>query len=282
MSERDKNQGGLREGIRFYLLDTRTLIGKLIDIFIISLNLLICGIYVIETYPLPQRVMEILWQVEVVVVFFFILEYAARVYGARRRLRYLFNIFSLIDLVTILPTVSLLVLPLFGLHPELGFIHTMRVFKVIRIFRFLRFTADPDFFFGSIPVSLLKVFRLFLTLLIIFFVSSGLFFHVESSVNRQVMNFGDAFYFTVVTLTTVGFGDIIPVSNAGRWVTVVMILSGIIFIPWQAGQVVREWVHISNKKDVICSHCGLKYHDRDASHCKACGHIIYQVYDSDI
>ncbi|MDY6954441.1 MAG: potassium channel family protein, partial [Thermodesulfobacteriota bacterium] len=93
--------------------------------------------------------------------------------------------------------------------------------------------------------------------------------------------FGDAFYFTVVALTTVGFGDIIPLSEAGKWVTVIMILSGIILIPWQVSRIVREWIHMAAKRESICPGCGLRFHDKDASHCKCCGHIIFQEYDGD-
>ena len=89
---------------------------------------------------------------------------------------------------------------------------------------------------------------------------------------------GDAFYFTVVALTTVGFGDITPVSEGGKWVTVIMILSGIILIPWQGGQIIKEWLH-SSKKSITCKKCGLKFHDDDASHCKSCGNIIYQEFE---
>ena len=59
-----------------------------------------------------------------------------------------------------------------------------------------------------------------------------------------------------------------------------MILSGIILIPWQVGLIVKEWFIMQTKKDVTCSQCGLKDHDEDASHCKACGHVIYQEFSS--
>ena len=118
-----------------------------------------------------------------------------------------------------------------------------------------------------------------LTILIIFFVSSGLFYQAEYLSNSQVDNFGDAFYFTVAALTTVGFGDIVPMTRGGRWVTILMILSGIILIPWQASRIVREWVQMSTKQDTICGQCGLRFHDKDASHCKSCGHVIYQEYE---
>ena len=149
----------------------------------------------------------------------------------------------------------------------------------MRIFRFLRYTADTTFFFGNISIPLLKVIRLVVTILIIFFISSGLFWIIESPINNNLRTFGDSFYFTVVALTTVGFGDIIPLSGWGKAVTVLMIISGIVLIPWQASQIVREWMNISQKKRVLCPDCGLRYHDKDASHCKSCGHVIYQEFD---
>lgn len=268
-----------RKALQFYLIDCKTALGKIIDIFIILLNLFVCLILVIETYPVSEATQRMLWQLEVVIVIFFIIEYVARLYAAQNRLRQLADVYSIIDLIAILPTLSMIFLPLIGITLDIGFIRFIRAFRIFRIFRFLRFTADGDFFFGSITPQLLKVTRLFLTILMIFFISSGLFFYVESDLNPNVKNFGDAFYFTVVTLTTVGFGDIIPLSDAGKWVTVLMILSGIVLIPWQISQIVKEWVRMATKKEAICPKCGLRYHDEDASHCKSCGQVIYQEYD---
>ncbi len=268
-----------RKTLQFYLIDCKTALGKIIDIFIIILNLFICLILVIETYPVSEATHRLLWQLEVVIVIFFIIEYVARLYAAKNRLRQLVDVYSIIDLIAILPTLSMIFLPLIGITLDIGFIRFIRAFRTFRIFRFLRFTADGDFFFGSVTPQLLKVTQLFLTILMIFFISSGLFFYVESDLNPNVKNFGDAFYFTVVALTTVGFGDIIPLSDAGKWVTVLMILSGIVLIPWQISQIVKEWVRMATKKEAICPKCGLRYHDEDASHCKSCGRVIYQEYD---
>ncbi len=270
-----------RETIQFYLIDCKTPLGKAIDIFIILLNLVICAIFVIETYPVSEATKRLIWNIEIIIVLFFMFEYAARLYGAKNRLRQLIDVYSIVDFIAIVPTLSLLVLPLFGIIPNFGFVKVIRVIRVLRIFRFLRFTADPYFFFGTITIRLLNLIKLFLTIFMIFFISSGLFFHVENTLNPNVETFGDAFYFTVVTLSTVGFGDIIPMSEPGKWVTVLMILSGIILIPWQVSRIVKEWLHIATKKDVICPQCGLRYHDENASHCKSCGHIIYQEYDGD-
>jgi len=270
-----------RETIQFYLIDCKTPLGKAIDIFIILLNLVICAIFVVETYPVSEATKRLMWNIEIIIVLFFMVEYAARLYGAKNRLRQLIDIYSIVDFIAIVPTLSLLVLPLFDIMPNFGFLRVIRMIRVLRIFRFLRFTADPNFFFGTITLRLLNVIKLFLTIFMIFFISSGLFFHVENTINPNVRTFADAFYFTVVTLSTVGFGDIIPMSEAGKWITVLMILSGIILIPWQVSRLVKEWLHIATKKEIICPECGLRYHDENASHCKSCGHIIYQEYDGD-
>jgi len=265
----------LRELVEFYLIDYKTPLGKAIDITIIFMNLLVCAIFVIDTYDISEGVENFLSKLEIVAVAFFIIEYVARLYGAPNRRKQLVDIYSIIDLVAILPTLLQLVSPVFGLSLDIAFLKTIRVLKVFRIFRFLRFLTDPHFFFGSVSLEVLKVARLATTILIIFFISSGLFFYVESPVNDQVRNFGDAFYFTVVALTTVGFGDITPVTNAGKWVTVLMILSGIILIPWEASQIIKEWILISKKTNVLCPQCGLSEHEIDADYCKRCGHYLY-------
>ena len=268
-----------RSALQFYLIDCSTLPGKLIDILIIVLNLAVCAILVVETYPVSAAFRDFMWRVEIGIVGIFIVEYAARLYGARNRLKQMVDIYSVIDLVTILPTIILVAVSIDGGQADIGAVGVVRGLRIFRILRFFRFTADPDFFFGRITHQLLRVMRLFLTIAIIFFISSILFYEVEHPVNANVNTFTDAFYFTVVALTTVGFGDITPLSEGGKWVTILMILSGIILIPWQISRIVKEWIHFSRKRDIICTRCGLRYHDDDASHCKSCGHIIYQEYD---
>jgi len=280
--DKSKVQMIFREQVHFYLTDYQTPLGKTVDIIIIFMNFLICAIFVIDTYPISDELRSFLWNIEVVTVFLFILEYLAWLYGSTHRFRHLVRIYSIIDLVAILPTLFQLILPAFGISVNINFLKTIRIFKVFRIFRFVRFFEDPHFFFGSISLEVLRLARLVMIILMLFFVSSGLFFYVENPVNSQVQNFGNAFYFIVVALTTVGFGDIVPVSEAGRWVTVLAIVSGIILIPWQASQIVKEWAQYSKKADVTCSQCGWDKHDIDAYYCKHCGNDLYKPPTSDV
>ena len=78
-------------------------------------------------------------------------------------------------------------------------------------------------------------------------------------------------YFSIVTMATVGFGDITPLSPLGKLVTVMMILSGIILIPWQIGKLIKAVILTHTKVQTICSKCGLTHHDLKAIHCNRCG-----------
>ena len=271
-----RTPSAVRERVRFYLLDHQTLGGKIVDVVLLILNLVFVGVFVVQTYPASQTTVLWLWRLEVAIVFVFVMEYVLRLYAAQNRIEEFVNPYTMVDLLSVMPTLSVLLAPVPVIVQNVGF---LRALRVIRVLRFYRFTQDEEFFFGTVSVGTLRTTKLLLTVLIIFFLFAGLFYSVEYRVNPEVNNFGDAFYYMVVTLTTVGFGDILPVSQMGRWVTVAGVLAAVILIPWQAGKIVREWTH-KEKVKVTCPDCGLSYHDPDASHCKACGHVIYQEYDS--
>ena len=265
-----------REAVRFYLLDHRTPLGKAIDVGLLALNLLFVAIYVVETYSLEALPRERLWTLEVGLALVFLVEYVLRLYGAESRLAEATNPYTVVDLLAILPTLLVLALPASPAVASIGF---LRVLRVVRVLRFYRFTRDAEFFFGTVSDNTLRGMKLLLTVLVIFFVAAGLFYTAEHGANPGIDTFGDAFYYSVVTLATVGFGDILPVTVAGRWVTISSILAAVILIPWQGSKILREWA-FAEKVDVTCPNCGLSYHDPDASHCKACGHVIYQEHDS--
>jgi voltage-gated potassium channel len=267
---------GFRERVRFYLLDHRTPLGKVIDVSLLGLNLTFVAVFVAQTYALTPTTRSWLWRAEVGIALVFAVEYLLRLYGAENRVAEFWNPYTVVDLLSVIPTFVGLLPAAWALALNVGF---LRVVRVIRVLRFYRFTRDEEFFFGTVSVEALRVIKLLLTVVVVFFVSAGLFYSVEYRVNPAVDNFGDAFYYTVVTLSTVGFGDIVPATRMGRWVTLASVFAAIILIPWQGGKIVREWSH-RDKVNVTCPDCGLSYHDPDASHCKACGHVIYQEYDS--
>ncbi|MEM9566821.1 MAG: ion channel, partial [Cyanobacteria bacterium P01_E01_bin.34] len=78
------------------------------------------------------------------------------------------------------------------------------------------------------------------------------------------------------TMTTVGYGDLTPVSEGGRLLTVLMILTGIALVPWQVGDLIQRLVRSQTSREIACNHCGLAFHEADAAFCRRCGTSLKQ------
>jgi voltage-gated potassium channel len=251
----------IREKTEFYLTDLETPTGKVINLTIAALVLISSGIFVAQTYNVPDNVRFELDLIDNVILIIFAAEYVLRVWSAENKFKYIFSFYAIIDLMAILPFFLGVV--------DISFIRLLRWFRILRLIRFI----DKKFWFTSINAqdSLISV-RILFTLFAIIFVYSGLIYQVEHPVNPQVYTtFLDAFYFSVVTMTTVGFGDVTPISEVGRLLTVLMILTGVALIPWQVGDLIKRLVKNANQVETVCSGCGLGFHDLDAAFCKRCG-----------
>lgn len=247
--------------VAYYLEDFETPIGLAIDLIILVLILLSLGIFIAETYPLSPTIKSYLTGADIVVLCLFSLEYLIRFLGAESKVKFFFSLFSFIDLLAILPL-------LFG-WSDMRFLRIFRWFRLLRVIRFLEFEV---FIFRIKTEDGIILTRILLTLFSIIFIYSGLIYQVEHEINPDgLSNFFDSLYFCVVTITTVGFGDITPLSEQGRALTLLMIMTGVAFIPWQISDLVKQLVKTANQVQKECSSCGLYWHDADANHCKICG-----------
>ncbi len=238
----------MREKIAFYLEDIETTVGRTINFVILGLIFISSAIFVMETYPISDDIITIFNAIDLGILIIFTLEYCLRLWCAEERLKFLFSFFSLIDLIAIIP--------LFLGIVDIRFLRILRWFRVFQIS-----TAD-----GVILA------RILLTLYSIVFIYSGLIYLVEHNANRSGLgNFFDALYFSIVTMTTVGFGDITPLSEGGRILTLLMIITGVTTIPWQVGDLVKQLVKTANHVTIVCTKCGLSLHEEDANYCKICG-----------
>ncbi|NDJ24557.1 ion transporter [Nostoc sp. B(2019)] len=250
-----------RKQTEFYLTDLETPIGRVINLTLATFVLLSSVIFVAETYNIPDFVRFQLDVADTAIVIVFAVEYVLRLWSAENKIKYIFSFYSIIDLIAILP--------FFLGAVDISFIRLLRWFRILRLIRFI----DRKFLFASISTEDGVIFaRILFTLFAIIFIYSGLIYQVEHPVNPQ--NYGtflDAFYFSVVTMTTVGFGDVVPISELGRLLTVLMILTGIALIPWQVGDLIKRLVKTANQVETVCLSCGLAFHDVDAGFCKRCG-----------
>ena len=165
-------QRTFRQTIQFYMIDFQTPLGRAIDILIIALNLLAVALFVLNTYDMSASQKETLWRLEIAVVGIFIMEYLLRLYGAPHRWSHVKDIYSIIDLAAIMPTLILIALPATFFVHDIRFIQILRVLTAFRIFRFLRFISQNHLLFGMISQGMINVARLVVSIIIIFFVYS--------------------------------------------------------------------------------------------------------------
>lgn len=257
----------LRQKIAYYLEDIETPIGRTVNLFILVLILCSCAIFVAQTYPLPNSVSNSINTIDQLIGIIFVTEYLIRFWCAPKKIKFFFQPFSLLDLIAIMPFILRLT--------NLQFI---RIFRWIRILRLIRFLNLKIYFLRISSQDGVIFVRILFTLFMILFIYSGLIYQVEHGVNSQAFGtFLDAFYFSVVTMTTVGFGDVTPVSEGGRLLTVLMILTGIALIPWQLGDLIKQLIKTVNQVEKLCSGCSLPFHDKDAQFCKICGTELTEV-----
>ena len=257
-----------REQIDRYLSEPDSVPGRIVELVVGFLILGICGLFVWQSFPVSPRTERTLSSLEWWITLVFVVEYLLRLWARRFSLRYLLSPMAIIDLLACLP--------LFWPGSHMQFLRILRVFRILRLFRLVQ---SRNFFFGQITEDHLMVLRILFTVFCLVFITGGLVFEAEHPENPGFETLFDGLYFAIVSLTTVGFGDLIPVSWEGRFLTMGMILAGVLIIPWQLTTLARQIVRHDTKKDITCRRCGLQGHDPDASHCKACGAVIYQEYD---
>ena len=187
------------------------------------------------------------------------LDLGARLWISRDRKRRFFSIYTLLDLLVIFSLLS----PLDG--EGVAFLRIARVFRVFRSRTTLRQLRRDSGFFRRNEEALLSA----INLLIFLFVMTGIVYETQRGPETKIGNYVDALYFTVTTLTTTGFGDITMTTTGGRLLTVIIMIFGISFFLRLVQAILRPAKVIHR-----CPACGLKRHDFDAVHCKACGHIL--------
>jgi voltage-gated potassium channel len=251
----------LRQKLAIYFNDFKNPISIGVNIGILGLIFCSLILFIAETYSLPSKIEQICSVADLIILALFTLEYGLRVWCAENRLKFIFSFFAIIDLLSVLPLLLGFV--------NLNFLRIIRWFRVLRILRFAKLEAS---FLQLKSKDSLIFIEVFLTLFSVIFIYAGLIYQIEHQANPKVFNdFFDALYFTIVTMTTVGFGDVIPLSEQGKLLTVFMILSGIVLIPWQIGTLTQQLLKFTQSTTKACPQCNLLKHDADANFCKICG-----------
>jgi voltage-gated potassium channel len=187
-------------------------------------------------------------------------DWLARIWIARDKPRFLADYRNIADVIVI----ASLAAPLF--FENLAFIRILRALRFLRSFRTAKELRKlwPWFARNEHVVTAAT------NLVAFVFVVTSVVWVLEHKINDQINTWVDALYFTVTTLTTTGFGDIILKDVVGRLLTVGIMVFGVALFLRLVQQIFRP-----HKIEYRCRHCGLTRHDPDASHCKHCGNVVY-------
>jgi len=206
----------------------------------------------------------------------FTLEYLLRIVTARKRRRYVLSFFGIVDLAAILPAYLGLLL---GASPYLVVLRALRLLRVFRVFKLTRYLGEASVLGDALRASRHKI-TVFLTFVVTVVLVVGALMYLIEGPEHGFESIPASTYWAVVTLTTVGYGDIAPQTAFGRMVAAfVMILGyGVIAVP--TGIVTTELARAGVRREAeqaaaaqarACEHCGLVGHDADARFCRHCG-----------
>lgn len=270
--EQQISEKTFREKLFRVVYESDTLGGKSFNItlvFCIIISVLIVSFDSIERMSI--RYGKILLYTEWAITILFSIEFALRITCVKKPLKYLFSFMGMIDLLSILP---LYLSYFFTGTKYLVVIRTFRILRVFRILKMWNFIEASHHLTRALYISSIKI-GVFLLFLLVLVVIIGSLMHLIEGEKHGFDNIPQSIYWAIVTITTVGYGDIAPKTPAGRlFASLIMLLGyGIIAVP--TGIVTAELVKFAKtthiKSTHSCPSCGKEGHDADAHFCKFCG-----------
>lgn len=265
-----EQSGTLRERLGLIVFGTDTPAGKLFDVVLIYAILISVSAVVLDSVEsLHLRYGIWFFYLEWMFTLLFTVEYFIRIYIARRPLRYIFSFYGLIDLISVIP--SYLALFLTGAK-YLLIIRLLRVLRVFRVLKLIRYLTEANVLLRALYLARRKIFIFFFTVIVLSFVFGSLMFVVEGPGNGFT-SIPKSIYWTIVTITTVGYGDITPQTVFGQIISTLAMLLGYSIIAIPTGIVTAELTGEMGRERGWrqCANCGRRGHDQDALHCKFCG-----------
>jgi voltage-gated potassium channel len=267
---KDNSKRSWRDVLFEVIFESDTPAGKWFDIVLIVCILASVAVVMVDSVaPIRERHGEVLYGLEWLFTVLFTVEYVLRLLCVGRPARYAVSFFGLVDLLAILPTYLSLVL--YGSR-YLAVVRLLRVLRVFRVFKLGHHSKEAAVLREALYASRRKILVFLAVVLTLVVIVGSLMYMIEggqggfSSIPRSV-------YWAIVTLTTVGYGDISPQTGVGQFLAAVVMILGYSIIAVPTGIVTVEWAQAQKKPTTgqACPHCSAEGHDRDAKYCKFCG-----------
>ncbi|WP_107039558.1 ion transporter [Brumimicrobium mesophilum] len=261
--------------IQEVIYGTYTKPGRIFDILLLIIILLSIVVVMLESVTyLNQKYSFSFLTIEWVVTALFTIEYILRIISLRKPFSYIFSFMGMVDLFSLLP--SYLSLFVDG-ATSLMLLRSIRFLRVFRILRLSRYMLGADILGDALKNSRHKIAVFLISILTIVIILGGLMYVIEpkeagfTSIPRSI-------YWAIITITTVGYGDIAPVTPLGQALASFIMLFGYAIIAVPTGIVSSEFTALRSEgiKPFECPNCGEDGHEKSAQFCKSCGYEFKQ------
>ncbi len=253
------------------IFEADTPAGRAFDVaLILAIAVSVVVVLADSVASLNARFGRVFWVAEWVLTALFTVEYVLRLYCVKRPLQYAASFFGLIDVLAIVPTfLSLLV-------PSGRYLLVIRVVRVLRIFRVLKlalYMGEANTLMRALRQSQHKIIVFFMAVLTLVILFGALMYMIEGEANGFT-SIPQSIYWAIVTLTTVGYGDISPKTDLGRALASLVMVMGYSILAVPTGIVTVELQHLRAAQGRQCGRCKARQHDRDANYCRVCGEAL--------
>ena len=267
------NKHTTREKIHEVIFEADTPAGKWFDVILILFIVLSVIAVMLETVPsLADKYGNTFYIAEWIFTIIFTVEYILRLYSVEKPLNYAKSFYGLVDILSIIPT--FLSIFIVGSH-SLLVIRALRLLRIFRVFKLANFLNQGVILGNPLKASIPKISVFLYSVVLMTVILGSMMYFIEGQANPGFDSIPRSVYWAIVTLTTVGYGDISPVTTLGQFfAAIVMILGyGVIAVP--TGVVTSELLSSAKSKKTLttqsCKHCAKEGHDKDALFCKFCG-----------
>lgn len=248
-----------------------TKLGKLFDIFLLILIVLSTFIVMMESVRVfDSKLHKFFVIAEIIITTIFTVEYVLRIMTIKNKKDYIFSFFGIIDFLAILPFYLSLFFPI---TKYFLIIRMLRMLRIFRIFNLMDFMNDGYFIVTALKNSSRKIYVFLLFLMIFSIIVGSMMFMVEGH-RDGFESIPQSVYWAVVTVTTVGYGDVSPGTPLGKFLSVLLMLAGYSIIAVPTGIVTAEMRNKRQELAKVCNRCGNDDIDDDARFCKICGEKI--------
>jgi voltage-gated potassium channel len=268
-----RTQSARQKRLEAIIFGTGTTAGRTFDLLLLFTIITSVAVVIIDSLAgVHARFGKTLYLLELSFTMLFTIEYATRIWCVRRRRAYIFSFWGVIDLLSILPTYIALLLPQAAPLLVIRLIRVMRVFRVLRLLELFSELAE----IVNVLRNTARAIFVFFVMVIIVVVVFACTIYVIEGPQHGFTSIPMSIYWAVVTITTVGYGDLIPQTNLGRFVASFGMLVGysILAVP-TAIITTKLWERLNTRKQALlnwnCPVCAMGDHALDASFCKHCG-----------